>query len=215
MYNSRYGMTDMKKIFTLLIFILICSQMVFANEIEQMPLRDLSIKSKISVTDGSNWSEKFNKKDNFFQIKGGDIYSKSGDLLYETKAEYLFISSGRLIGCLDFKFYEYIFNENSIQKREMLPEETADIFKDFKVIKLSDFSELTHAYKFKKQGNEQIILINDLSENLDGYDFSTNNSKFAKYNIKNAIKITKTGIIEFSCTAGYSDSKPIYVLLVR
>ena len=117
----------------------------------------------------------------------------------------------------ELKFYEFLLDsEQNIQKQELTLKDIAVLFKDFRIILISDFSKTTNVFKFnKKRYNEKIIIVNDTDKIFENYEFTTDNAKFEKYQINNAIKIKKKGMIQFSSSGENTKDLPWFILLVR
>ena len=199
----------------LLIYIFIyvmISSIAFASE---LPYPDIKEGGKIKYTDA--WTDKIGKKETDYYTRTGSLFT-SHDLenIFDTGCSYIFIYKGNLIGYSDLRFYEFTVSEECVEKRELLPEEVEQIFDDFKVIKISEFSSNTNVYIYKRtRQKEKIIVLNDTSMDFSKYNFYSNNAKFDKYPIRNAIDIKRGGTIQFLSDDGYSKDTPVYVLLVR
>ena len=186
----------------------------------------IKVKERIYVLDnGANR--------NFTTKRGKNFYTKTIDIdsvensIYRynnsensflTGTDYEFLHNSSLIGYSnnDLKFYEFAFDaEKNVTKREMDIIEIAELFKDYEIIKVSDFSTLTNSIKIKKpRGTLKIILINDTDNNFENYTFTTNNSKISKYNLNGFVNIHKKGMIQFAPTDKCEISS-WFIILVR
>lgn len=211
-----------KTILIILLFFLSVS--VNASEFKQIDYKNLKEGSKI-YTDGLNWTNKVNKKTDYYikkiatgANKFSEFYSKDGIFLFSTATQYEFIKNGSLIGYsnLDLKFYEYEIKNNILEQRELTPEEVQDLFPKYEIIKISDFSNSTNSLKIKKKrGDLKLIVLNDTDRYFDNYSFTTNNSKFKPYELKSFLDIEKRGMIQFSKFGDNTKNTPWYIILVR
>ncbi len=207
-----------KNFIALVLFCTICMS-VSASELKELPYKNIKEGSKITISDKQAWTDKVKRKDNnYFTRIADELIAKDNSVTIETGCEYLFINKGRLYGYSsdDLKFYEFSYFDNKIYTRELNSDEVSLLFKEFRVILISDFTKTTNVYKFKKvRSEEKIMILNDTRRYFRDYSFTTNNSKFEKYDINNAIGITKKGLIQFSKLRETSQSTPWYVILVR
>ena len=199
-----------KKLLAYIVTSIFMSSSVFASGI---PYENIKEGGKIKFTDA--WTSKVSSKDNDCYVRAGTAFiSKNSDTILETDCNYIFIYKGRLLGYSDAKFYELGDINDGTAKRELLPEEIGQIFKDFKIIKITDFSPNTNSYRYKiNHKNSNIMVINDTASELKNYTFYTTNAKISRYPISNAIKIKKRGMIQFISDYGYSEALPVYVIL--
>ena len=206
----------MKKILICL-FCLTCMS-VFASDLKQLPYKNINENSKIAVTDSNQWTSKAKRKGDGFVRKGNLLYFDEQTNPFDTGCEYLFVNDGRLVGysASNLKFYEFVYNEGQITKSELDSLEVASLFKDFRVILISEFSELTNVYTFKKNKHtEKIIILNDTDNIFENYGFTSNNARFEEFEINNAIEITKKGMIQFSSADEDAKSLPWFIILAR
>ena len=210
----------MKKIILLAITFFICLP-VFAYE--NIQYKNIPNKAKLGIKD-SNWTTK--PKNNKYYLKKtsnglgnfSEFYSPDGTFLFSTGTQYEFIHKGALIGYsnFDLKFYEFEIKDDILQERELLPAEVQELFPEFKVLTLSEFSSKTNCLKLKKtHKNLRLILLNDTDRSLANYRFSSNNANFKEYELKGFIKIQKSGMIQFSRFGENSKNSPWYILLIR
>ena len=144
----------MKKILFILSLLFLIAP-VFANDIQQIKYKNIDNGSKIT-TDENLWTTKINRKNkNYFikRISEGNInfsefYSPQGEFLFSTATNYEFIHKGSLIGYSnnDLKFYEFSMKKGLLEQRELIFEEVQELFPEYKIVKISDFSE-TNSYK--------------------------------------------------------------------
>lgn len=208
----------MKKLFILICMLFFCLN-VFASDYKALPYKGIKNESKIKISDSGTWSAKVNRKDaDYFIKRDAVLYNQDDSVNFITNCNFMFIDNGRLIGYSDsdLKFYEFMNTSGNIEKNELSLSEIAKLFKDFRIVLISDFSKATNVYKFKKmRSEEKIMVINDTSNVFDNYGFTTNNSKFENYNINNAINVTKHGMIQFSKVGDDTKYSPWFILLIR
>ena len=213
----------MKKILFILSLLFLIAP-VFANDIQQIKYKNIDNGSKIT-TDENLWTTKINRKNkNYFikRISEGNInfsefYSPQGEFLFSTATNYEFIHKGSLIGYSnnDLKFYEFSMKKGLLEQRELIFEEVQELFPEYKIVKISDFSE-TNSYKIKKKNRKiKLILLNDTDKVFYNYWFSTNNSEFDYYLLKGFINIKKRGMIQFSGNSCDTNRKDWYIILIR
>lgn len=208
----------MKKILILL-SVLFISLSVFASEYKELPYKNIKENGKINYTEAEVWTEKVHRKDtNYYVKKGNTLYANDDSIPVIECYDYMFISNGKLIGYSpdELKFYEFIPKSGNMTQKELDFDEVAILFKDYRIILISDFSTTTNAFKFKKQrNNEKIMILNDTDKVFKNYEFTTNNAKFEKYLLNNSINITKKGMIQFSQSGENTKYSPWYILLIR
>lgn len=210
----------------LVIFVLSFS-ILSANAIDfnNIDYKNIKESSKITFTDGV-WSQKVNKKRDVYFVKKvsagtgsySEFYTSDGDFLFSTGTQYEFLKDGKLIGYSnpDLKFYEFYLNNNFLEKRELTEVEINELFKNFHIIRISDFSKSTNALKIKKtHKNYKIILLNDTDRYFYNYNFTSGNAKFEQYYLKGFLNIKKGGMIQFSHFGDDTKENPCYILLVR
>lgn len=208
----------MKKIVLLLLCYLALYSSVSAKDTVPVPYKNIKEGDVIAVSDTNFWSIKKSAEENshLYTRNGNDFYIDN-NLAFSTDCDFLFTEEGVLIGYSpkDLKFYEFIFQDNQIIKRELVPEEVKTLFPKFNIIKISGFSA-TNAQNVNKEKHIcNIMLINDTTNEYGDYSFTTNSAKFRKYNINNAIKVSKKGMIQFSAPSESSTSKQWFIILVR
>lgn len=210
----------MKKILLLLFVFLFCLK-GYASDTKVLPYKNIKQKAGIYYTEASGWTMKHQKNaDIAFKRVDNSFFSADTGVEFDTGCDYIFINKASLIGysSSDLKFYKFIFNESNeyVLSEELTYSEAAQMFNDFRIILISDFSETTNSFIFnKKRRKENIMLLNDTPLSFDNYDFSTNNSKFKKYNINNALEITRKGLIQFSTKGDDTKASLWFILLVR
>ena len=213
-----------KKILLIFIF---CYTILSSNAANSEDIYYKNIKegSKLTFSDGT-WSNKINNKfDTYFVKKISDgtgsyseFYTPDGNLAFTTGTQYEFLTNGKLIGYsnADLKFYELGLEENDLSQRELSEEEIQELFKDFKIIKIAEFSKSTNSLKIKKEHkNFKIILLNDTDGYFYHYSFTSGNAKFKKYVLNGFLNITKKGMIQFSHFGNNTEINPWYILLIR
>lgn len=223
--NSKERKVNKINKFCLLIIILFLSILVVkADDFQKIEYKNLKNGAKITF-DGVNWNTKVNRKNNDYYLKQtsadalslSEIYSPQGEYLFSLGTNYEFINKGSLIGYsnIDLKFYEFEVSNGQLLRRELNESEIQDLFPDFKIIKLMNFSE-TNSYKIKKdKKNLKIIFLNDTNNTFENYWFYTNNSKFEPYLLKGFLNIKKKGMIQFSLFGEDSKNEAWFILLVR
>ena len=210
----------------LLTFICAFAFMLSVQATANIPYKNLSNNSYITFNEDSGLWELTNKKNAIYIFKRdvngasgfSEFYSKEGELLFSTGCQYEFINKGLLIGYsnIDLKLYEFFMIDGILNQRELSEDEVQALFKDYRIVKLSDFSKSTNSIKInRKSGVLKIILLNDTDNVFENYSFSTNNAKFETYDLAGFLNVTKDGMIQFSANGENSKVKPWYILLVR
>lgn len=214
-----------KKLFLILMISLGLALPALASDMESIQYKNLKEGTMVSYIDGV-WITKINKSDsNYFtkKISAGtgsysEFYNPEGDFVFSTGCQYEFILDGKLYGYsnYDLKFYEFTFNEDILEQRELSQDEVQELFKNYEIIKISDFAASTNSLKIKKHGrNFKIILLNDTDRYFYNYSYSSNNAKFKIYPLKGFLCITKKGMIQFSHFGDNTKNFPWFILLVR
>ena len=214
----------MRKIFICFILMLGMMNIVSAENFPNLKYKNIGLKDKISYDIQTNtWSKKIDKKNKnyFVKVKGfGDFYDyldADKNFAFSTNCEYEFIYNNTLIGYSnrDLKFYEIIYDNNTIGKRALTVEETEALLPDYKIISLSEFSPKTNAFKIKRGSSPlKIFIYNDTENTFDNYTFFSGNAKFEQYDLKGFLTVHTPGMIQFSRT-GEQNSGLWYVILVR
>lgn len=214
----------MRKIFICFILMFGMMNIVSAENFPNLKYKNIGLKDKISYDIQTNtWSKKIDKKNKnyFVKVKGfGDFYDyldADKNFAFSTNCEYEFIYNNTLIGYSnrDLKFYEIIYDNNTIGKRALTIEETEALLPDYKIISLSEFSPKTNAFKIKRGSSPlKIFIYNDTENTFDNYTFFSGNSKFEQYDLKGFLTVQTPGMIQFSRT-GEQNSSLWYVILVR
>ena len=214
----------MKKIIFSLIFCLIFTSNVFAENFPDLKYKNIKNREKISYNSELNlWTKKIDKKSGNYYIKTkgfGSFYDyldSNKNFAFSTNCEYEFIYNDSLIGYSnrDMKFYDITYINGGLSKRALTKEEVEKIFPDYKVIEFSDFSEKTNSLKIKKGfGDLKIILLNDTDNPFDEFTFTSGNAQFEQYDLRGFLTVSKHGMIQFSKN-GISNDNLWYVLLIR
>lgn len=196
---------------------------VNASDFQNIDYKNIKDGAKITCLDGI-WTNKTNKKTKDYYIKKvsagtsnfSEFYSPEGEFLFSTGCQYEFIYNGSLIGYSnsDLKFYEFTIKDNLLEQRELTEDEVQNLFKNFKIIKISDFSKSTNSLKINK-GKGKFILLNDTDRYFYHYSFTSDNAKFAIYPLKGFLDISKKGMIQFSHFGDNTKENPWFILLVR
>jgi len=213
-----------KIIFLLIVFCFFNLQL-HAAELKNIKYKNIKINEKINCIDGI-WTNKLPRKASFYLVKKisdqypyfTDFYSPNNEFLFSSQSHYEFINNGRLYAYSndDYRLYEVIANDGNISKRIVTEDEIIELFPDFKLIRLTDFSQGTNSLKIKKtKKNLKLIIFNDTCTDLKGFDFSTNNAKIDRYPLKGFIDVTKKGMIQFSSSEFNNSDDAWFVLLVR
>jgi len=208
----------------LILAFLFCTQ-VFA--LESVQYRNLRNGKWISLSgDNQTWLAKCDKNGTCYKreilyndSQGSVYYAKSKEVAFATECQYEFIKNGKLIGYsnTDLTFYDISLNSDSvIEKRPLSYDEVSELFKNYKIIKISDFNNVTNSIKIKKGNkNLNLILYNDKNMNFAFYDYGTYNAKLEKYPLKGFLKVKRAGMIHFSHYGDNTKDNPLYVILVR
>lgn len=214
----------MKRIFLSLVLMAVFCLTVSAQELT-IPYKNIKDGGKICVSDdGTVWANNkkapkcFTKRISDGTGNYSEFYSSHDEFMFSTGCQYEFINKGSLIGYsnFDLKFYEFTFKNDELQQRELTADEVQELFKGYKIVKLSDFSESTNSLKLKKRhGDFKLILLNDTDKYFYHYGFSSNNAKFDTYPLKGFLNITKKGMIQFSHFGDNTKENPWFILLVR
>lgn len=204
----------MKRFFAIIFVFFICLG-ASASDFKNLPYKNIKEGAKITVSESGAWSDRGRNKNQIYYTRNENRFcSNDESKTFDTGCEYLFIVNNKLIGYSNasMKYFEFLYKNDEIECKDLTPDEISTLFKDFKVITLSEFSNSTNVFKLKKKRSEEkILLVNDTFYNFDSYEFTTNNARFVKYNTNNAIGVTKKGLIQFSG----SENAPWYILLVR
>ncbi len=213
----------MKKFF-ILVCIFLLAQRAYADSLCKIKYNNLTYNAKITYSDNL-WSTKNIRNDrlNYKKIKNKtnfktELISNQNNIHYILDSDYEFIIKGRLIGYSNdaLKFYEYKIVDNKLYKRELSEYEVHELFPEYKIIKISDFSDTTNSLKINKTRKDlKLILLNDTEMGFNNYWFTTNNAKFKPYNLKGFIDITKKGMIQFATSNKNIDNTAWFILLVR
>lgn len=214
----------MKKVLILSLIFLLCSA-IEAKELKQIEYENIKNNKKITIIN-NNWTMNVPRKDKNYFVKKtpseittySNFYNSDDEFKFSTGTDYEFINKGQLIGYSnnDLKFYEYEYVNESLYQRELTEGEVQDLFPEYKVFKISDFSDTTNSLKIKKGKKDlKIILLNDTDASYYNYWFFTNNAEFEPYELKGFLNITKKGLIQFSRNDDNYERNAWYVLLIR
>ena len=207
----------MKKFLLVLFAISICLKTA-AAEIKNIPYKPLKENCKISVIN-EVWSKKVAKKTGNYYVKHlSDFYNPDETLAFTTDCDYIFLNNGQLLGYSnsDLKFYRFNLNDGLISKTELSEDEIQALFKDYKIIKISDFVSTTNSIKIKKGfGKLNLIILNDTDRVFNNYSFTTGNSKIEAYTLSGVVSISKKGMVLFSKFGENTKNYPRFVILVR
>ena len=211
-----------KKLFFTFVLLLSFNLSVFAENIQYKNINEGDL---ICYSEASGWFIANKKAQEYFTKKISDgrgsfseFYSPSGEFLFSTGSQYEFILKGRLIGYSnpELKFYEYTMDNGILNQRELGEEEITELFPEFKILKISEFTKSTNSMKLKKDKKHyKIILLNDTDRYFYHYAFTSNNAKYDTYPLKGFLDVTKSGMIQFSRFGDNSKNNPWFVLLVR
>lgn len=200
----------------IVIFLFMLTLPAYAG-MKNFPYKELPEGGKAAVSSDGVWSLKVSKKTPFYKKSDTLLIFSDTDTSFNTDCNFIFMDKGRLLGYSqnDLKFYE-IKSENGILQKDELPQdEVSLLFKDFKIVGLSEFTKTTNVYKYEYKHSPDILLYNDTGETFGNYTFSTGNSKIDTYPINSMLKIKKKGMIQFSSADADSKNSPWYVILAR
>lgn len=210
-----------KKSCLTIFLLLVISLSVSAADIRYKNIND---GENISFSESKGWMLT-NKKGEYFtkRISSGtgsysEFYSPQGEFLFSTGCQYEFIHKGSLIGYSnhDLKFYEFMLENGILNQRELTEDEVSELFADFKIIRISDFTTSTNSLRLKKHKKHlKILLLNDTDRYFYHYGFTSNNAKFETYPTRGMLDITKKGLIQFSHFGDNTKENPWFILLVR
>ena len=211
----------MKKILFAFLALLLSLTIVSANEIPGMKYKNIKPKSKIMYSENGWTSAK--KSDNYLIKTEGfgnysDYLDKEGNYAFTTNCDYEFLYDKKFAGYSnkDFKFYEFSYNDGVLTKQPIPEEEIKNILSGYKIIKLSEFSPYTNSIKIKKGfGELRLLIVNDIDIDMDGYHFTSGNTKFKTYNIAGIVTITSAGMLQLSKDSSESSQIPWFVILIR
>jgi len=213
----------MKKILSIFLF-LVTMLAVQAENFPDLKYKNIGNKDKISYDfQTGNWSTKIDKKNGnyFIKTKGfGNFYDyldSEKNFAFSTNCEYEFIYQNELIGYSnrDLKFYSIAYQNGALSKKELSKEQIEEMFPNYKVVAISEFSEKTNSLKIKKNfGDLKIILYNDTEKTFDYFTFSSGNVKFKKYDLRGFLTVQDSGMVQFA-RDGEHDYKNWYILLIR
>lgn len=114
-----------------------------------------------------------------------------------------------------FEFYNVIFNGVKFVPKKLSAQEVKDIFKDYKIIKVSDIQKGNYEIKFSKNKNKYIIL-NDNDEDFYKYYIVPNDSKKLELgNFSNQFTVLDTVNIKIQRLEGCTKTYPCYEIQVK
>lgn len=217
-----------KNIFLTLVLAMFFSQSVMAADMKEIRYQNIKEGGRIGRTE-QGWTVVGKKADNYYtkKISAGtsnfsEFYNKNGEFIFSTGTNYEFILDGKLYGYSnsELKFYQfYVDNDEKgdyIYSEEISQKEIEELFKDFKIINISEFSNSTNSLKLKKDKKHfKILLLNDTDRYFYHYGFTSNNAKFNTYPLRGFLDITKKGMIQFSRFGDNTKENPWFILLVR
>ena len=215
----------MKKFLICLILLFMSISSSYADNIQKISYQNIKPESKIKIINDV-WSDNVSRKDSDYFIKFisdgtgnySEFYNSDGTYAFNTGCQYEFLYKGDLIGYSnqDLKFYDFTYVNGELFPRELTESEVAELFPDYEIIKISEFSSNTNSLKIKKNHHVlKIILLNDTDRNFYHYSFSTGNGKFERYPLSGFVNVTKKGMFQFSHFGDNTKENPWYVLLVR
>ena len=215
----------MKRLVLSLMILLGFSVAANASELLNIPYKNIIEEGTLKYEDGV-WYDKISRRETPYFIKFisegtgsySEFFSSDGQFAFTTGTQYEFVYKGDLIGYSnqDLKFYEFSYSDGKLDRRELSEEEVKELFPDYEIIKISEFSPNTNSLKIKKEThNLKIILLNDTDRNFYQYSFSSGNGKFENYPLTGLINITKKGMFQFSHFGDNTKNNPWFILLVR
>lgn len=208
-------------------YVLILSMILFCGAVsaEKIQYKNINDGERITFSDLGQWKFADKKTDNYFVKKISDgtgayseFYTPQNEFVFSTGCQYEFLYNGSLIGYsnFDLKFYEFVLNNELLEQRELSENEVKELFKNFDIIRVSDFTTSTNSLRIKKtKRHYKIILLNDTDRYFYHYGFTSNNAKFETYPVKGFLDITKKGMIQFSHFGDNTKENPWFILLVR
>lgn len=192
---------------------------------EDIQYKNIDAGERITYSETGKWSLANRKSAEYFvkQVSDGtgnysEFYSPQGEFLFSTGCQYEFIHNGNLIGYSnhELRFYEFTMEKGILAQRELTEDEVSELFQNFKIVKISDFTTSTNSLRLKKDKRHfRIMLLNDTDRYFYHYGFTSNNAEFKTYPLKGFINITKKGMIQFSHFGDNTKDNPWFILLVR
>ena len=198
-----------------------------AASVKNISYDNIKENSKVSYNaELDKWSDNVSRKETDYYKKtisvGSGNYSEflnpDETLAFSTGCNYEFIKNGDLIGYSnqDLKFYDFAIIDGELTQRELTKDEVQNLFPDFEILLISEFSPNTNSLKIKKQGhNSKYIILNDTDDNFYHYSFTSGNAKFNTYHLTGFIEVTKKGMIQFSHFGDNTKENPWFILLLR
>lgn len=217
----------MKKIFLSLVIMGGLLLSAEAASVKNISYDNIKENSKVSYNaELDKWSDNVSRKETDYYKKtisvGSGNYSEflktDETLAFSTGCNYEFIKNGDLIGYSnqDLKFYDFAIIDGELTQRELTKDEVQNLFPDFEILLISEFSPNTNSLKIKKHGhNSKYIILNDTDDNFYHYSFTSGNAKFNTYQLAGFIEVTKKGMIQFSHFGDNTKENPWFILLVR
>ena len=211
-----------KKIFLTLVLTFGITLSASAVNMETIQYKNINNNDNIINTENGNWQlankkykEYFTKKVSAGSGSFSEFYSPNGTFLFSTGCNYEFIHNGSLIGYSnsELKFYEFTMNKGILEQRELTESEIKNLFKDFQIVKISEFVNTTNSLRIKTDKKHlKIILWNDTDRYFYNYSFSSNNAKFNTYPLRGFLNITQKGMIQFSHFGDNTKENPWFIL---
>lgn len=114
-----------------------------------------------------------------------------------------------------FEYYEVLFNGVKFITKKLTPEEISDIFKDYKIIKLSDIQKGDYTTTFTKKDNKFLIL-NDGDKDFYKYYIVPNDSKKMQIDkFSNQFEIKDPADIKIQRLEGCTKAYPCYEINIK
>lgn len=149
-----------------------------------------------------------------------DIVFKKSDIGYITdsaeiklNSDFQFLYLGRFLGVdnSNLKYYEIEYINDSFVERALTYEEIQEIFSDFDVLKISDFTRGTYTI-INHCDEKYILLYNDTEQSFAGYVVLPE-TYFASFGINGVIRLPDRGKILFMNKE--EPEKQVYTIRVR
>ena len=215
----------MKRFILLTLILLFSITTVIADNYPSIPYKNIKNKTKIFYDAEHNiWTSKHDKKSQDYFTKAilnkEETYylKQDGNIAFSTDCDFDFITNGKFIGYSnsDLKFYDLLYKDGQLSKTPLDKDEIQSLFKNYKIILLSEFSNNTNSLKIRKGiGNANLILTNDSDKTFNDFSFTSGNAKFKVYDLKGFITVSKKGMIQFSKFGADPKTAVWYILLVR
>ncbi len=164
----------MKKIimlFVLILFTAITTKPVFATD-NIIPVTN---NSTLYYSPSLNlWSITPKTKDKIKITKRDYKYYINQKLAFTLKSDFNFISNNQFatVDNNTLKFYALNYDNSTFLPQEMSPNQVQTLFKDIKVIPISQFENQIYKIKREPFKTETYLLVNDTAQDFTGYRFS-------------------------------------------